>query len=131
MELNKILKDAGLKITHKRLMVLEYIALSGKALSLADLEKVFDKKMDRVTIYRTLINLSENKVLTKIANSKGIALFAFDATIDEQNAAHFKCKACDTVDVLPEIPQHYKKMLEDLSIKDFNFTVEGTCKKCS
>jgi Fe2+ or Zn2+ uptake regulation protein len=82
--------------------------------------------MDRATVYRTLDFLAKNSILKKIANSKGINLF----TINSEINAQFKCNTCDSIELLPEIPEEYKNILKNKNIKNFNITVEGTCSEC-
>jgi Fe2+ or Zn2+ uptake regulation protein len=126
MDIKNIFTEKGIKATKNRLLITAYVFNSSKAVSLHDMHQIFINQMDRATVYRTLDFLAKNSILKKIANSKGINLF----TINSEINAQFKCNTCDSIELLPEIPEEYKNILKNKNIKNFNITVEGTCSEC-
>jgi Fe2+ or Zn2+ uptake regulation protein len=126
MDIKKIFIDKGIKATKNRLLITTYVYNSSKAVSLHDMHLLFINDMDRATVYRTLDFLAKNSILKKIANSKGINLF----TVNSEINAQFKCNNCDSIELLPEIPDEYKAILKNKNIKNFNVTIEGTCSEC-
>lgn len=126
MDIQKIFIEKGIKATKNRLLITTYIYNTSKAVSLNDMHQIFTYEMDRATVYRTLDFLSKKNILKKIANSKGINLYTICTKINAQ----FKCNNCDSVEVLPEIPEEYKTILKNKNIKNFNVTIEGTCSEC-
>jgi Fur family ferric uptake transcriptional regulator len=126
MDIKKIFIEKGIKATKNRLLITAYVYNSSKAVSLHDMHLLFINDMDRATVYRTLDFLAKNSILKKIANSKGINLF----TVNSEINAQFKCNNCDSIELLPEIPDEYKAILKNKNIKNFNVTIEGTCSEC-
>ncbi len=126
MDIKKIFIEKGIKATKNRLLITTYVYNSSKAVSLHDMHLLFINDMDRATVYRTLDFLAKNSILKKIANSKGINLF----TVNSEINAQFKCNNCDSIELLPEIPDEYKAILKNKNIKNFNVTIEGTCSEC-
>lgn len=126
MDIKKIFIEKGIKATNNRLLITAYIYNAKKAVSLNDMHQLFGDKMDRATVYRTLDFLTKNSIFKKIANSKGIILY----TIHNEINAQFKCNSCDSIELLPKIPEEYKLILQNKNIKNFNVTIEGTCSDC-
>lgn len=126
-----ILKENELKITQNRLDVLSVFLCSEKAFSLLDLEKILGDKHDRSSIFRSLQTYTERGLLEKFCNSSGTAVYTLN--LHQPNCdgkSHFKCKDCETVVSLPNLPEEYLQFLGNHKIETMNVLIEGTCEKC-
>lgn len=128
-----ILKQHSLRITPHRCEILEYFMNYRSALKHSDLEKEYKNKIDRVSLYRILHSFSENKILCKIIDSKGTVSYVFDEHSLNDNShfhPHYKCKTCNDVVELPELPKAYLERLKQLNIEEINILAEGVCNEC-
>lgn len=126
-----ILKENELKITQNRLDVLSVFLGSEKAFSLLDLERLFCGKHDRSSIFRSLQTYTERGLLEKFCNASGTAVYILNLhKPDCDGKSHFKCKDCETVVSLPNLPQEYLQILGRNKIETMNVLLEGTCEKC-
>lgn len=133
MEASVILKTNACRVTQHRLDVLNYFMQSKIALTQGDLEDKFENKVDRVSLYRMLHSFSEKKILCKLVDSKGTLSYVFDKhSLDNEDHfhPHYKCKSCNDVIELPELPESYMKQLKKLNIDELNILAEGTCDDC-
>jgi Fur family ferric uptake transcriptional regulator len=130
-EATAILKENGLKITQNRLDVLAVFLGSEKAFSLLDLEKILYKKHDRSSIFRSLQTYSEKGILEKFCNASGTAIYTLNHhKPDCDGKSHFKCKDCDNVVSLPNLPEEYLQVLGKNKMETMNLLIEGTCENC-
>jgi Fur family ferric uptake transcriptional regulator len=130
-EANTLLKQNGLKITQNRLDVLSVFLGSEKAFSLLDLEKLLQSKHDRSSIFRSLQVYSDIGILDKFCNASGTTIYTFNQHKPDCNGhSHFKCKDCDNVVSLPNLPQVYLELLGKNKMETVNLLIEGTCEKC-
>lgn len=131
-----ILKHHGLRITQVRMEVLQFFLTNKNALTHADFETHFEKKFDRVTIYRTLTSFLENGLLHKIPDDSGIAKYGLchhegtEHTHDDHHV-HFKCKKCDKIECLYtlEIPKMH--LPKKYKMENANLLIEGICAICN
>lgn len=130
-EATAILKENKLKITQNRLDVLAVFLGSDKAFSLLDLEKKLYCQHDRSSIFRSLQIYSQKGILEKFCNASGTALYTLNPNNPNCNGkSHFKCKDCETVVSLPNLPPEYLQLLGKNKIETMNVLIEGTCEKC-
>lgn len=126
-----IIKESGLKITQNRLDVLSVFLCSEKAFTLLDLEKIFDNQHDRSSIFRNLKIYYEKGILEKFCNASGPAVYTLNHNKPDCNGkSHFKCKDCETVVSLPNLPEEYLQLLGKNKIETMNLLIEGTCENC-
>jgi Fur family ferric uptake transcriptional regulator len=132
-----LLRERGLRATPSRLAV--YIALSRAEgpLSHGDVASLLDDDgLDRATVYRNLIDLTEAKIVKK--SDLGDHVWRFElvresADHDGGLHAHFICGECGTVECLPEAtielhatqtsPKSLKKSAVEIQVR-------GTCDSC-
>jgi len=126
-----ILKQNGLKITQNRLDVLSIFLGSEKAFTLLDLEKIFYCQHDRSSIFRSLQTYSEKGILEKFCNASGTSIYTLNLNKPDCNGqSHFKCKDCETVVSLPNLPDEYLQLLGKNKMETMNLLIEGTCENC-
>ncbi len=133
MEAREILTTLSFRITSHRCDVLDYFIKSKSALTHADLERVFKGKIDRVSLYRILQAFSDKNILCKLIDCKGAVSYFFDKHALQENShvhPHYKCKTCNDVVELPELPKAYLQQLKKMNIEELNILAEGTCKAC-
>ncbi len=107
-----ILKENGLKITQNRLDILAVFLDSEKAFTLLDLEKTFQSKHDRSSIFRSLQTYAEKGIIEKFCNASGTSVYTLNLNTPNSNGkSHFKCKDCETVVSLPGLPTEYLSFL--------------------
>lgn len=132
-----LLRDRGLRATPSRLAV--YIALTRAEgpLSHGDVASLLDADgLDRATVYRNLIDLTEAKLVKKSDLGDHVWRFELVREGGEHDAglhAHFICGECGTVECLPDetiavhatqgIPKSLKKSAVEIQVR-------GTCDDC-
>jgi Fur family ferric uptake transcriptional regulator len=134
--LDNILKHHDLRVTQVRLEVLEFFQNNKNALTHSDLEQYFDKKFDRVTIYRTLTSFLENGLLHKIPDDSGVAKYALchhegiEHTHDDHHV-HFKCKKCEKIECLHSLEIPKLHLPKKYKMENANLLIEGICAVCN
>lgn len=130
-EATAILKENKLKITQNRLDVLAVFLGSEKAFSLLDVEKKLYCQHDRSSIFRSLQIFYEKGILEKFCNASGTAIYALNMHKPNCNGkSHFKCKDCESVVSLPNLPREYLLLLGKNRMETMNLLIEGICEKC-
>jgi Fur family ferric uptake transcriptional regulator len=133
MDAIEILKANSFRVTQHRTTVLNYFMKSKRALSHTDLEKAFGNSIDRVSLYRILHSFTDKQILCKIIDSKGVVSYVFDShnhSDDGHYHPHYKCKSCNDVVELPELPKKYIELLKKMNVEELNILAEGTCENC-
>ena len=131
-----LLKKFGLRKTPCRMDILRLFETNDCALSHGDIEKILDKKYDRVTVYRTLYNFLDNGLLHKVLDDGGAARFALcGETCSSQNHTHehvhFKCNTCNKTICIAQSKVPQVILPEGFKVEESNFLVQGTCDKCN
>jgi Fe2+ or Zn2+ uptake regulation protein len=124
------MEKQGIKPNSNRIAVLQELLETGKAFSLCSLSQILKGQMDRTTVYRILILLTENKLVQKIPCSDGNSLYVFNSD-ETNNSTNFRCKCCQKVETLPSLPDEYLKILSMQKINLEAVAFEGYCKNCS
>jgi Fur family ferric uptake transcriptional regulator len=126
-----ILQVHGVRPNENRVLVLQLLTESKKAFSLCNLHQLFREKMDRTTVYRILILFTEKDILQKIPCTDGNLLFTLKTSNKEIiNSPKFRCKCCQKVEVLPDLPVEYLNTLTGKNINPETIAIEGYCKDC-
>ncbi|MBA2613065.1 MAG: transcriptional repressor [Bacteroidetes bacterium] len=133
----EVLEDAGLKKTVIRIKMLDFISASKTAVSQPDLEKIFGKIADRVTIYRILSAFEEKGIVHKIIDLHGTSRFALcnDKHCKEHDHhdehIHFNCTECGNVTCLDNVHVPVIKLPKNYKAATFNMSVLGVCNDCT
>ena len=99
-EIEKKLESKNVKPTAMRTLVYKTLADSGKALSLADLEKRFEK-VERSTIFRALKSFEDNFIVHTVDDGSGSVKYAVAMTI-----AHVIYMTCTFIFIVPVAAEH-------------------------
>ena len=83
-----------------------------------------------MTVYRNLTKLTEIGAIKKVSLPNQVD--KFDKNLEPH--AHFICDECGSItDInIPEVDKFLNKISkdEDISIRKYDITLNGTCKKC-
>src|ERR1035438_4268926 len=109
--LSKKLKDKGYSITKPRLITFEALDNSKQPLTMQDLIRRTNKKIDRASVYRTIDVFEEAGVTQRIYSGWKYKLELSD--IFQEHHHHFTCTNCGQV--IPIHNQLLEKMIENLS----------------
>ncbi|MCL6462624.1 MAG: transcriptional repressor [Flavobacterium micromati] len=126
----KILTENQLKITQNRVDLLALFLTDSKAYSLLNLEIIFGEKHDRSSIFRCLQTYTKHKIVEKFVDASGVAVYVLQCQNANNTHSHFKCKDCENVQQLPELPAEYLALLGKNKIETTNLLIEGKCEKC-
>lgn len=122
-----------IKPTAMRELVLKVLSEQKNAVSLADIEKVFDKA-DKVTLYRTLKTFEENKLIHSIDDGTGSVKYALCKETCECNPndlhVHFLCIKCQRTYCLNDISIPEIILPASFKLETINMVVKGICVNC-
>jgi len=132
-ELNDKLQAKNIKPTAMRQLVLKVFSEHTAAISLPELELLFEKA-DRTTLYRTLKTFEEKKLIHRIDDGTGSVKYALcqDACQcdPEDLHVHFLCTKCHQTFCLNEIPVPAINLPNNYSLESINMVVKGVCANC-
>lgn len=131
----KILKEAQLRSTASRMVILGLFLNCTHALSYSDIEKELYNSFDRVTVYRTLKTFLDKGILHKILDDSGGLRYALchhhchDGG-HQHDHVHFKCTRCGHTSCLDEIEIPGIHLPVGYKVKAVNLLIQGTCLAC-
>ncbi|MGL4801338.1 MAG: Fur family transcriptional regulator [Cetobacterium sp.] len=122
-----------MKFSKQRELILNYILNSHEHLTAdtiyADLKKD-NPELSLGTVYRNLTKLTEIGAIKKVSLPNQVD--KFDKNLEPH--AHFICDECGSItDInIPKVDKFLNKISkdEDISIRKYDITLNGTCKKC-
>ena len=122
-----------MNFSKQRELILNYILNSHEHLTAdtiyADLKKD-NPELSLGTVYRNLTKLTEIGAIKKVSLPNQVD--KFDKNLEPH--AHFICDECGSItDInIPEVDKFLNKISkdEDISIRKYDITLNGTCKKC-
>jgi Fur family transcriptional regulator, ferric uptake regulator len=128
------LKQAGLRVTSHRMGVLDWLRACGKPITLMELNRHFQKEINRITLYRILNDLSEAGLLKMFYGQDGQKYI--EERLPEDNEGqkedhghvHFQCNSCDTVFCLDDI--EVKNLPKGFDISPAQSILIGLCERC-
>ena len=128
-----ILQNHKIKPTAMRELVLKILSEQTNAVSLKDIENIFDKA-DRVTLYRTLKTFEENKLIHSIEDGTGSVKYALCKEtcqcMPEDLHVHFLCNKCQHTYCLNDISIPSIILPVNFKLETINMVVKGTCANC-
>lgn len=127
-----ILKEKALRVTKPRVAVLAALLGDARPVSHADVtEALLPDGLDRVTIYRTLLALTEAGVLVKTDLGDHVWRFSMmrDTSAAHGEHAHFICVDCGAAKCLPEDAVSLK-LAAHRSSSVIDIQVRGRCEVC-
>ncbi len=135
MNFYTLLNNNQIKATSTRIHLLEILANSPQPMQAKEIEKKWDSKIDRVTLYRTLKTLVEKKIIHKIEINEYITCYNFigisSKSYEESDHAHFHCSVCDKVICLHNYKYETKPLPGGYIQSTTNVIIEGICILCN
>ena len=133
--IEQLLISKNIRVTAMRLLIYKFLAEKKIAVTLSDIENVFEK-VDRTTLYRTIKTFEEKAIVHQINDGTGIPKYALceqgcNCEIETDLHLHFHCNNCGETICLTDhkIPQI--KVPEGFVSENINLVVKGICDKCS
>ena len=130
---NSILKCAKLKVTSARILILDLMTNSKTPLTVEMIrEKIKNKKVDQVTVYRTIESLLKAKIIGRVDLRKGSVFYELLGD-HHHHIVCTKCgvledfESCRVEDITQKILLGSKKFR---IISDHSFELFGICKLC-
>lgn len=127
------LQSRNIKPTAMRELVLQVLTEQKTAISLPELEQIFEKA-DKATLYRTLKTFQENKLIHSIEDGSGSVKYAlcqeFCECQPDDLHVHFLCTNCNQTFCLNDIPVPTINLPNNFSLESVNMVVKGICSNC-
>jgi Fur family transcriptional regulator, ferric uptake regulator len=117
------------RVTRARCAVLATLLASARPLSHHELESQLSSACDRVTLYRVLAWLVEQRLAHRVSGEDRVWRFSVDNHANHRHA-HFHCSACGMVFCMdattrpPALPEGFR-------LDDVELTLRGTCPECA
>lgn len=130
-KIESTLKINHLKITKTRVAVFKILVSSRKPLSHSEIMEQLDsdKNWDRVTIYRTLSEFEEKKIVKSLLSKERTTYFEIIDTKKEH--AHITCDVCGKMECLLDEMFHFSiKEAGEYRIQSVEILVKGICGTC-
>lgn len=130
------LQQAGLRATRARLSTLAALDLAPEPLSHDALASLFGQQaMDRVTVYRNLIDLTRCGLVRREHSGDRIWRYRLSGRNDAHKRAHphFSCNACGDTQCLNTVDVHLEDAVSRLGLdpEGVEVTLKGQCARCS
>jgi Fur family transcriptional regulator, ferric uptake regulator len=134
-ELAKSLKQLNLKLTPKRIAIIEILTEATGYLSPEEIWSEMKRRFARIglpTIYRNLEELADGNIISKITHPNRQLYYFFCGNNDHHH--HFVCLSCRNVDdinfcAIQELRKEVRKKLSGQVVSHI-LQVNGLCKEC-
>jgi Fe2+ or Zn2+ uptake regulation protein len=130
-----LLKERGLKVTPKRMQVYQLLAQAAQPYLLSEIQdKLFSKKLNRITLYRILNDLEEKGLLRIFFGLDGQKYIeaknqkALNEKKDSLKHLHFQCNQCDALFCFDNVA--ITGLPQGFSIQTDKTVLAGICEKC-
>jgi len=135
-ELKRVLRDAGLRATNARALVLACLMDEGRPMAHAEVcDALAEHGYDRATLYRNLVDLTTADLVNR--TDLGDHLWRFEVAGGAHDGAahpHFLCQECGDVSCLPDDAVSVtsrRGVPNALRQKNVEIQVRGLCNECA
>lgn len=132
--LEQILETRKIQPTAMRILVLKELQNSEHAVSLTELENLFEQA-DKTTLYRTLKTFEKNKLVHSIDDGTGSVKYALCEEncecLPEQSHLHFHCNNCGLTFCMKDFSLPKISLPKRFRAEETNLVIKGLCDKCS
>lgn len=132
--LEQILETRKIQPTAMRILVLKELQNSEHAVSLTELENLFEQA-DKTTLYRTLKTFEKNKLVHSIDDGTGSVKYALCEEncecLPEQSHLHFHCNKCGLTFCMKDFSLPKISLPKRFRAEETNLVIKGLCDKCS
>ncbi len=130
----QVLEQAGLRVTAVRVLVWRTLRSQlHDAFSLADLQHALPT-VDRSTLFRTLVSLTEAHLLHEIDDGSGAQKYCVcqhDDTRHCMGHVHLTCVRCHRTFCLPNVTIPTVPLPEGFTPEETEYVVKGVCSRCA
>ena len=130
----QVLEQAGLRVTAVRVLVWRTLRSQlHDAFSLADLQQTLPT-VDRSTLFRTLVSLTEAHLLHEIDDGSGAQKYCVcqhDDTRHCMGHVHLTCVRCHRTFCLPNVTIPTVPLPEGFTPEETEYVVKGVCNRCA
>jgi len=137
-ELRATIRKSGLRSTAPRIAVLRRLLVASTPISHGELvDALSSDGMDRTTIYRNLVDLTEAGLVTRTDLGDHVWRFELkrgSGNGDDARHPHFTCTDCGAVSCLPEVTLKVKQgkgVPRALAKQAVEIQLRGQCDACS
>lgn len=145
----QLINETGLRPTKTRVAVLATILQATTALSHAEILSLLegDKGFDRVTVYRVLDWLHDNKLVHKILTDNRSWKFQSNVNVKQNEYkpasakqlfdhghahAHLQCEKCGSVSCIHESEANIPdQLIKQYQVSSIEVNLKGICKQCA
>ncbi len=130
----EMIRTTGERVTNARIEILATLLKAEGALTHGEIEARLAQAsgIDRVTVYRVLDWLTEQKLAHKISGDDRVWRFNVAAAGHEHKHAHFKCNCCSRVICLDDLGRGWTPALPaGFTPQEIDLTIKGLCAECS
>lgn len=133
MNEEKILEDAGVRVTANRMLVLRALLAAQAPVSLIELETELET-LERSSISRTLTLFADHDLVHLLEDGRGITKYELCHSHDHHELndehPHFYCEKCRRVfcldsEVVPQV-----SVPAGFEVRSVNFMLKGLCRDC-
>lgn len=129
------LRNKNIRPTAMRILIFKYMGERNTAVSLANIEKAFEKA-ERTTLYRSIRTFEENGLVHQIDDGTNISKYALceegcNCELNHDLHLHFHCQNCDETVCLTEQKLPHINLPEGYTAEDANLVIKGICEKCN
>ena len=131
-DLRELLVARGLRVTKQRMAILSELAKLRIPVSHPELtQRLAGAELDRVTIYRNLVSLTEAGLLVRTQLGDNVWRFELPHSSAQEHHAHphFICCDCGTVACLPENSVQLRGAAAQTNVSEVQ--LRGTCAGCT
>lgn len=135
-ELESMVKEAGLRVTSHRMLILETVTKVRQPITVYELVDTLRKKenIDQATVYRNLNSLHEAGLLRRLDFNHGHAHYE----LETGRASHqLVCSTCETIEKIEgvsvdgAIQKMLKKSKQFKKTTTHSIEIYGLCKRCA
>lgn len=121
--------------TAMRLLVMRKLNSQKSAITLSDLEMLFERS-DKTTLYRTLKTFQSKGIVHGIDDGTGALKYALceegcECQVEKDMHVHFHCTVCTETYCLPKYKVPDIPLPENYIPEEVNFVFKGICADCS
>jgi Fur family transcriptional regulator, ferric uptake regulator len=128
-EYEVILKNAGVKLTRPRRLVLDVLCGRGEPLSIKEIHKQSGKKADLASIYRTIGLFTELGITREVPLGEGYQRYEL---VEQGKHRHYVlCVKCGTIRKIDICILEQIEKLTNFKIISHSMEFRGICSKCS
>ena len=151
MDIDKLLKEAGLRLTKQRRLVLKLLMADGSPLSHNEISARLEVALDKATLYRVLDTLLAAELIHRVQGLDGVWRFCAHEHAGKEDAdvgqhyrhvgddktfcltghPHFQCLECGKMSCLTDQRIQRVEVPEGATVEGKQLIVYGRCRECN